>query len=53
MATRARRAALLAMAAMSAIGCSANRKPDAELVITDVTLLAAPGEPVVNGATQA
>jgi imidazolonepropionase-like amidohydrolase len=42
---------LLAIAAMSAIGCSADRKPDAELVITDVTLLAAPGEPAVNGAT--
>jgi len=42
---------LLAIAATSAIGCSADRKPDAELVITDVTLLAAPGEPAVDGAT--
>lgn len=51
---------LLAIAAMSAIGCSADspvlplavaRKPDAQLVITDVTLLAAPGEPAVDGAT--
>jgi imidazolonepropionase-like amidohydrolase len=47
---------LLAIAAMSAIGCSEDRKPDAErviaeLVITDVTLLPAPGESAVNGAT--
>ena len=42
---------LLAIVAMSAIGCSADRKPDAQLVITDVTLLAAPGEPAVHGAT--
>ena len=42
---------LLLMAVMSAIGCSANRKPDAQLVITNVTLLAAPGEPAVDGAT--
>src|SRR4051794_36759608 len=42
---------LLAIAAMSAIGCGADRKPDAQLVITDVTLLTAPGEPSVKGAT--
>jgi imidazolonepropionase-like amidohydrolase len=42
---------LLAIAAMSAIGCRADRKPDAQLVITDVTLLPAPGEPAVTGAT--
>src|SRR4051812_3455540 len=42
---------LLVIAAMSAIGCSADRTPDAELVIADVTLLATPGEPAVHGAT--
>jgi imidazolonepropionase-like amidohydrolase len=42
---------VLAIAAMSAITCSADHKPDAQLVITDVTVLAAPGEPAVNGAT--
>jgi imidazolonepropionase-like amidohydrolase len=42
---------LLAMAVMAAMGCGADRKPDAELVITDVTLLAAPGKPAVDGAT--
>jgi imidazolonepropionase-like amidohydrolase len=41
---------LLAIAAISAIGCS-DREPDAQLVITDVTLLAAPGKPAVDGAT--
>jgi imidazolonepropionase-like amidohydrolase len=51
---------LATIAVMSVIGCSADRKPDAQLVVikpdaqlvvTDVTLLAAPGEPAVNGAT--
>lgn len=44
------RLALLAMVAMVA-GCSASRKPDAQLVITDVTVLPAPGEPAVSDAT--
>ncbi|HVU05941.1 MAG TPA: amidohydrolase family protein [Polyangiaceae bacterium] len=46
-----RRVPLLAMLALSAVGCSADRKPDADLVITHVTVLAAPGEQAVEDAT--
>ena len=42
---------LLGMAAISSTGCVDDSRPDAQLVIPDVTLLAAPGEPAVTGAT--
>ena len=40
-----------AMTAALLFGCGAERKPNAELVITGVTLLSAPGAEPVAGAT--